>query len=133
MPRRECDLCRFELGDDFEIGQRPNVPSLVPCRIEGRGDLVVVDQLCWVPLAMLARCFIIMGCTYWLIFGSHTRLPVAKLDMTLSQQVGVFPINLLIGDEKITTRVSGAHANIVSEIDGKVAQISNVGQTRLEF
>lgn len=109
------------------------MPGLVPCRIEGRGDMVVVDQLCWVPLAMSASCFILMGCTYWLILRSHTRLPITKLDMTLGQQVGVFPIYLLIGDEKVTSRISRAHANIVSKIDGKVPQISNVGQTRLVF
>jgi hypothetical protein len=57
---------------------------------------------------------------YWLVFRSHTRLPITKLDMTLSQQVGVFPIDLLIGDEKITTRISGAHADIVSKVDCKV-------------
>jgi hypothetical protein len=72
-----------------------------------------------------------MGCTYWLILRSHARLPITKLDMTLGQQVGVFPIDLLIGDKEITTRVSGTHANIVSKVDGKVPQISNVGQTRL--
>jgi hypothetical protein len=72
-----------------------------------------------------------MGCTYWLIFGSHARLPITKLDMTLSQQVGVFPKYLLIGNKKVTTRVSRAHSNIVSKIDGKVSQISNVGQIRL--
>jgi hypothetical protein len=71
------------------------------------------------------------GCTYWLILRSHACLPITKLDMTLSQQVGVFPIDLLIGDEKVTTRISGAHANIVSKVDGKVPQISNVGQIRL--
>ena len=120
MPRRECDLCRFELGDDFKVGQSPNVPSLVPCRIEGRGDLVIVDQLCWVPLAMSARCFIMTGCTYWLILRSHARLPITKLDVTLSQQVGVFPKDLLIGDKKVATRISGAHADIVSKVDGKV-------------
>jgi len=58
--------------------------------------------------------------THWLIFRSHARLPITKLDVTLSQQVGVFPIDLLVGNEKVTTRVSGTHANIGSEIDSKV-------------
>jgi len=52
MSGRECDLCSLELSDDFKVGQCPDVPSFVPCGIESRGDLVIADQLCWIPLSM---------------------------------------------------------------------------------
>jgi hypothetical protein len=44
------DLGRFKLSDDLEIGQSPNVPGLVPIGIQVRGDLVILDQLGWIPL-----------------------------------------------------------------------------------
>jgi hypothetical protein len=66
--------------------------------------------------------------TYWLILRSHACLPVTKLDMTLSQQIRVLAIDLLVGYEEITRSVSRAHANIVSEIDSEISKISDIVQ-----